>query len=174
MIASASKRSLIDRMIGAALLESDVYQEVAQLPSTRSQVAFVVIVSAIAAGLGGLGGGLVGFVVAAFVGLIGWGLYVLASYWVATKRFGVQRSHSNWGAMWRALGLASTPRVFLVFALVPEVGLLVGLAVHAWVLITTVFAVKLTLDLETRHAIAVSAAGLLPMLLVWTLVAALL
>jgi hypothetical protein len=174
MIASASKRSLIDRMIGAALLETDVYQEVALLPSTRSQIAFVVIISTIAAGLGGLGGGLVGFVAAAFTGPIGWGLYVLASYWVATRRFGVRRTAANWGATWRALGLASSPRVFLVFALVPEVGLLVGLAVHAWVLITTVFAVKVTLDLETRPAIAASAAGLLPMLLVWALVAALL
>jgi len=173
MIASASKRSLMDRLLGAALLEAEVYQEVALVPTTRRHIALIVIISAIAAGLGSLGGGIVGFLAAASVGLAGWGLYVFVSYWMATERFGVGRSHANWGATWRALGLASSPRVFLIFAFVPEVGLLVGLAVHAWVLITTVFAVRVTLDMEARPAIAASAAGLLPMLLVWALVAAL-
>lgn len=173
MIATAGKRSLIDRMLGAALLETEVYQEAALLPSTRSQVALIVIISAIAAGLGSLSAGLAVIMVTGLVGLVGWGLYVSATYWVATRRYGVRRSHANWGATWRALGLASSPRVFLLLAFLPQIGFLVGLSVHAWVLITTVFAVRLTLDLEARPAIAASAAGCLPMLLVWALVAAL-
>jgi hypothetical protein len=45
--------------------------------------------------------------------------------------------------------------------------------VHAWVLITTVLAVREALDLEARPAIATAVIGMLPMLLVWALTAAL-
>ena len=122
MIASTGKRSIIDRMVGAALLEPEAYQETAMVP---------------------------------------------------TNRFGVPRTAANWGATWRTLALASSPRVFLVLTFVPAVGFLVGLAVYAWVLITTVLAVREALDLKIRPAIATALIGLLPMLLLWALVAAL-
>lgn len=163
----------MDRMLGAALLEAEAYEEAALIPSIRTQAVLIVVISALAAGLGSLGAGLTGLVLGSLAGLVGWGLYAFLTYWAATTRFGVSRNHSNRGAVLRVLGLASSPRVFLVFAFVPEIGFLVGLAVHAWVLITTVFAVKPALDLEIRPAIATAIIGWLPMLLVWALVAAL-
>lgn len=173
MIASASKRPLIDRMVGAALLEPETYQLMALAPSTKTHAALIVIISAAAAGLGSLGGGLLGLVVGSLAAVFGWGLYCYAVYWAATNGFGVPRSTAAWGATWRALALASSPRVFLVLTFVPAIGFLVGLAVHAWVLITTVFAVKLTLDMDTRRAVISAVIGLLPMLLVWALAAVL-
>lgn len=160
-------------MLGAALLEAGSYEEAALTASARTHAAVIVIISALAAGLGSLGAGLTGLALGSVAALVGWGLYAFLTYWAATTRFGVSRSYTSWGAALRVLGLASSPRVFLVFTFVPDIGFLVGLAVHAWVLITTVFAVKLTLDLETRPAIAAAVAGWLPMLLVWALVAAL-
>ena len=173
MIASTGKRLLIDRMVGAALLEPEAYQEAAMVPSTRVHAALIVVISAAAAGLGSLSGGVTGLVLGSLAATFGWGLYCFAAYWAATNRFGVPRTAANWGATWRTLALASSPRVFLVLTFVPAIGILVGLAVHAWVLITTVFAVRLALDLETRPAIATAVIGLLPMLLVWALTAAL-
>jgi hypothetical protein len=174
MIASADKRSLIDRMMGAALLDGVAYQEMALIPSTRVQAAVIVIVSAVAAGLGSLGAGMVGVVAGCLAGLAGWGVFAFVTYWMATTRFGMVRTVANWGATWRVLGIAVSPRVFLVFTLVPDIGFLIGLAVHAWVLITSIFAVKLALDMETRPAIVAVGTGWLPMLLVWALVSALL
>lgn len=173
MIASTGKRSLIDRMLGAALLEPQVYEEAALAPSTRAHAALIVAISAAAAGLASLGAGFAGLVLGSLAAAFGWGLCCFAVYWAATKRFWVPRSAANWGATWRTLAMASSPRVFLVFTFVPAVGFLVGLAVHTWVLITTVFAVKLALDLETGPAIATAVIGVLPMLLVWALTAAL-
>jgi len=173
VIASAGRRPLIDRMLGAALLEPETYQEAALAPSTRVHAALIVGISAAAAGLGGLSGGFTGLVLGSLAAIFGWGLYCFAVSWAATNHFGVPRTAANWGATWRTLALASSPRVFLVLSFIPTIGFLVGLAVHAWVLITTVFAVRLALDLETRPAIATAVIGLLPMLLVWALVAAL-
>jgi hypothetical protein len=112
-------------------------------------------------------------VLGSLAAVFGWGLYCFAVSWAATNRFGVPRTAANWGATWRTLALASSPRVFLVLTFLPAVGFLVGLAVHAWVLITTVLAVREALDLEARPAIATAVIGMLPMLLVWALTAAL-
>ena len=173
VIASAGKRPLIDRMLGAALLEAETYQEAALAPSTRIHAALVVAISAVAAGLGGLSGGVMGLLLGSLAAVFGWGLYCFAVSWAATNQFGVPRTAANWGATWRTLALASSPRVFLILTFVPAIGFLVGLAVHAWVLITTVFAVRMVLDLDIRPAIATALIGVLPMLLVWALTAAL-
>lgn len=174
MIASAGKRPLIDRMLGAALLDPGVYQEATLAASTtRAHAALIVLICALAAGLGSLAGGLTGLVVGSLAAAFSWGLYCYAVYWGATSRFGVARTAATWGATWRTLALASSPRVFLALTFVPGIGFLVGLAVHAWVLITTVFALGLALDLAIRPAIAAALIGCLPMLLVWALTAAL-
>ena len=169
MIASAGRRTILDRMIGAALLEPETYEEAALASSVWMQAALVVVVTSVAAGLGNLGGGLTGFVLGFLGALLGWGACAFASYWTATKKFGVPRTESTLGATVRGLGFASTPRLFLVFTFIPGIGFLIGLAVHTWTLLTIGFAVRPALDLDTRPAIMVALAGWLPMLIVWAL-----
>lgn len=173
MIASTGKRLFFNRMVEAALLEPEPYHEAALVPSTRAHAALIVVISGVAAALGSLGGGLAGLVLGFLAAVFGWGLYCYAAYWAATKHFAAPRTVASWGATWRTLALASSPRVFLILSFVPGIGLLVGLAVHAWVLITTVFALRVALDLDLRPAISTALIGLLPMLLLWTLVVAL-
>jgi hypothetical protein len=169
MIASTGKRLFINRMVEAALLEPEPYHEAAAVPSTRVHAALIVAFTALAAGLGSLSGGLTGFVLGCLAAAFGWGLFCYAAYWAATKHFAAPRTVSSWGATWRTLAMASSPRVFLILSFVPGIGLLVGLAVHAWVLITAVFALRAALDLDTKPAISAAAIGVLPMLVVWAL-----
>ena len=172
MIASAGRRTIFDRMMGAALLEAEIYEEAALASSVWTQAAAVVVVSSVAAGVGNLGGGVTGFVLGFLAGLLGWGLGAFSAYWVATRKFGVPRTETTWSATLRGLGFASTPRLFLAFTFLPVIGFLVGLSVHAWTLVTIGFAVKPALDLEqARPAILVALAAWLPMLLVWALAA---
>jgi hypothetical protein len=159
-------------MLGAALLETETYEEAALASSVWTQAALVVILTSVAAGVGSLSGGLTGFVVGFLGALLGWVIGALSAYWVATRKFNVPRTQTTWSASLRGLGFASTPRLFLAFTFLPAVGFLVGLAVHAWTLITIGFAVKPALDLdEVRPAIMIALAGVLPMLLVWALAA---
>ena len=159
-------------MMGAALLESETYEEAALASSVWPHAAAVVVVTSVAAGVGNLGGGLTGFVLGFLAALLGWGLCAFSAYWVATRKFGVPRTETTWSATLRGLGFASTPRLFLAFTFLPAIGFLLGLAVHAWTLVTIGFAVKPALDLEeVRPAILIPLAGWLPMLLVWMLAA---
>jgi len=159
-------------MLGAALLETETYEEAALAPSVWTQAALVVVVTSAAAGVGSLSGGLTGFVAGFLGALLGWGLGALSAYWVATRKFNVPRTQATWSASLRGLGFASTPRLFLAFTFLPAVGFLVGLAAHVWTLITIGFAVRPALDLdEARPASMVALAGGLPMFLVWALTA---
>ncbi len=170
MIASARGRTIIDRMLGAALLEPEVYQEATLAPSIRTQAMLVVVATSIAAGIGSLDGGLSGLVAGTLMAFVGWIAFAIGAYWLAIKQFNVQRTYNNLTATLRVLGLASAPRLFLALTFVPGIGFLLGLAVHSWVLIAAVFALKQALDMETRPAIISAAGGCLPMLALWVLV----
>ncbi len=159
----------MDRMLGAALLEAETYQEAAVAPSLKNQAGAVVAITALAAGVGNLGGGLTGLLVAGLAALFGWSLFALVAYWIAINRYRVPRTYDNLSATLRVLALASTPRLFLLFTFIPGIGFLVGLAAHAWLLFAAVLALETALDMDRRPAIVTAVSGWLPMFLLWTL-----
>jgi hypothetical protein len=166
---------MLDRVLGAALLEPETYEEAAAGESVwgeslRGQAVLVVLVTSLAAGIGLISAGLDGLIAGTLGGLLGWALCAVGAFWMATKRYDVPRTAGMWGSTWRVLALASVPRVFLAFTLIPGIGFLVGLAVYSWVLITSFFALRLTLDLEVRPATVTALSGWVPMLLVWAVV----
>jgi hypothetical protein len=67
----------------------------------------------------------------------------------------------TWGELLRTLGFAQTPRLLLVLAHVPTVGLLVQLVVFVWTLITSVVALRQALDFSTGRAVLTGAIGLI-------------
>jgi len=155
MTGFAARRGLVDRMIGAALLQGDVYEEVEHDPEATAQAALVVVLGAVAAGLGVLDESVVAFLVGIVAALIGWALYAYVAYWVGTRWFRSPQTEADWGQLLRTLGFATTPRVLLVLGIVPGIGALLGLIVLIWVLVTTVVAIRHALDLEeTWPAIA--------------------
>lgn len=170
MIASAQKRSMWDRVVGAALLEPETYEEAAFADSLRGQALLIVFASSLAAGIGMIAAGLNGLVAGTLAGLLGWALAAFGSFWMATKRYEVPRTPGVWGSTWRVLALASAPRLFLVFTFIPGIGFLVGLAVHAWVLITSFFAIRSTLELDVPASTLTALSGWVPMLLMWAIV----
>jgi hypothetical protein len=159
-----------DRVVGAALLEPEAYEEAAIGESMRGQALLIVFASSLAAGIGMIGAGLNGLIAGTLAALLGWGLCALGSYRMATDRYDVPRTPGVWGSTWRVLALASAPRAFLVFTLIPGIGFLVGLAVYSWVLITGFFALRFSLDLSFRAGLVSALSGWVPMLLVWAIV----
>jgi hypothetical protein len=159
-----------NRVLGAALLEPETYEEAAFADSMRGQALLIVFVSSLAAGVGMIAGGLNDLFVGMLAGLFGWGLATFGSFWMATQRYNVPRTPGVWGSTWRVLAMASAPRLFLVFTIIPGIGLLVGLAVHGWALITGFFALRSTLELDVPAASLTALTGWVPMLIVWAMV----
>src|SRR5262245_46121164 len=108
---------LLERMIRAARLDSNLYEEVEADLNATSQAATVVGLVALCSGLGlaisvamtgntgGAVGGFIGGIIRAFIGWIAWA-YI--TYWIGTSVF---KGQATPGEMLRTIGFAQTPNV---------------------------------------------------------------
>ena len=142
MVGATGQASIIDRMIRAARLEPQLYEEVEHDQSATGQAILVVVLGAIAAGIGALSGGIVALIVGIVAALVGWAVYAFVAYWVGTNFFKGPHTEATWGQLLRTLGFANSPKVLLVLAVIPAIGFLRGLVVFVWTLITTVIAIR--------------------------------
>ena len=170
MLEATGQQSIIDRMIRAARLDPQLYEEVEHDRSATSQALLVVVLGAIAAGIGALSGGIAGLVVGVVASLVGWVVYAYIAYWVGTNIFKGPHTEATWGQLLRTLGFANSPRILMVLVVIPVVGIFVGLAVFIWLLFTTVIAIRHALDFDTWRAIATAVVSLLAQVVIYSVV----
>ncbi len=170
MLEATGQKSTIDRMIRAARLEPQLYEEVEHDQSATGQAMLVVVLGAIAGGIGALSGGIAGLVVGVVASLVGWAVYAFIAYWVGTNIFKGPHTEATWGQLLRTLGFANSPRVLMVLVVIPVVGIIIGLAVFIWLLLTTVIAIRQALDFDTWRAIATAVVSLLAQVVIYAVV----
>jgi hypothetical protein len=162
-----ARRSLVERMIGAAMLDVSVYEEVEADRTATGQAAIVVAIVAICAAIGswGHGGnGIIGAVIGAF---LGWLLMSALTYFIGTKLFG---GTADMGEMLRTLGFAQSPGVIAILGFIPILGGLVLFAIAIWQLVTAVVAIRQALDFDLGKAIATA---VISAIVVWVVMAVL-
>jgi hypothetical protein len=150
------KRSIIDRMRGAAMLDIATYEEVEADTSATGQAAIVVVISAVASAIGAMGPGGPSVVGVLIGSLISWLLWAGITYIIGDKIFG---GTATWGELLRTLGFAQSPRVLLVLGIIPVFGYLVWFAVAAWVLVAGIIAIRQALDFSTQKALLTALIG---------------
>ena len=151
-----SSRSIVDRMRGAAALDVATYEEVEADVNATGQAAIVVVIAAIAAGIGAWRfgpGHIIGSVVSE---LLGWASWAAITYWIGTRFFG---GTATWGELARTLGFARSPGVLFVLGIIPVLGPLVFLVVSIWILVAGIIAIRQALDIETGKAVLVAVCG---------------
>ena len=178
-----NKPSLIGRMVRAAKLNVDLYEEVEADRSATGQAFLVVLIFSISSAIGlGIYGmiengpiyllwGLLGGVVS---NVVAWGLFSFLTYVVGTKLFPGPETSADWGELLRTLGFSTAPGALLVVAFIPLLGGLVALAVWVWMIIAAVIAVRQALDFTTGRALATCAVGLIAYIVIMTITRALL
>jgi hypothetical protein len=163
------QRSLIERMMGAAMLNASVYEEVEADRSATGQAAAVVAIVAICGAIGQYshgGKGIIGAIVSAF---IAWLLWAGLTYLIGTRMFG---GTADMGEMLRTLGFAQSPGVLGILAFIPILGWLVVVVVWIWSLVTAVVAIRQALDFDTGKAIATAViAGVIVFVVTMTIMA---
>ncbi len=175
----ADQHSLVNRMIRAAKLEVDLYEEVEADTTANRQAFLAVVVASLAAGLGvGIAGVraegglwfLWGLLIGLATALVGWLVWSLFAYWLGTTIFRGPETSATYGELLRTIGFSNSPRVLTFFAFIPFLGGLIAFAVSIWVLIAGVIAVRQALDFSTGRAIATCVVGLIPYALIVLLV----
>ena len=152
------RRSLIDRMIGAALLKVDVYEEVEHDESATGQVAVAVGLVAIASGIASWSYGGTGMVVGVLAAYLSWAIFAGTTYLVGDKLF---KGTATWGELLRTTGFAQTPGVLFVLGAIPLLGLIVFIPVVIWIVIAVVIAIRQALDITTGKAVITAVLGML-------------
>ena len=148
-------------MIGAAKLRTDTYEEVEADRSATIQAMSVVLLVALATGIGGLGaGGIPGLVGGVIAALVGWAIWAWITYLIGTTILRTPETDANWGQLARTLGYAQSPGVLKVFAVIPAIGPVVFAVVSIWQLVAMVIAIRQALDYtSTFRAIGVAIVG---------------
>jgi len=146
-----------DRLKGAALLRVDTYEEVEADATATPQAAGVVALVAAATALGVSQGGLSAVAIAVVTTMVGWLIWAGLTYLIGDKMLG---GTATWGELLRTVGFAQAPRLLLVLAHVPAVGLPIQVLVFVWTLLTGVVALRQALDFGTGRAVLTGAIGL--------------
>jgi hypothetical protein len=145
------------RMLGAALLDATVYEEVEADRGANAQAFAVVVLSGAALGVGGLANsGWQGIPLQAVAAIVVWLAWAAATYWVGTRLLPGPKTEASIGELMRTIGFSGAPGILRVFMLIPGFGLGVLVICTIWELVAMVVAVRQALDYTgTARAIAV-------------------
>ena len=162
-----------DRIIRAAKLDAQLYEEVEADHDATGQAMAVVVMSSLAAGIGSLeSGGLLGLVGGTIVALVGWFIWALLTYFIGTRLLPEPQTKADYGELLRTIGFASAPGLIRVFGIIPGLGALLFLIAGIWMLVAMVIAVRQALDYtSTSRAVGVCLIGWLAQVLILVLAA---
>jgi len=152
--------SFVERVIGAAKLDAHIYEEVEHDRTAMAQAMTVVVLSALAAGIGSLRGGFGGLVAVSVVALVGWFIWGWLTYLIGTKLLPEANTKADPGELLRTIGFSSAPGVLRIFGFVPFLGGVISFIASVWMLVAMVIAVRQALDYtSTNRALGVCAIG---------------
>ena len=153
--------SFTERIVGAARLDVKTYEEVEADQSAFSQAMAVVVLSALAAGIGAsMRLGLRGLIGMTIVSLVAWFIWAALTWVVGTKLMPEPTTHADLGQMLRTIGFAASPGLASILGIIPVLGWIVPFIVWVWSIAAMVVAVRQALDYSsTGRAFAVCLIG---------------
>jgi hypothetical protein len=154
----------IDRMLRAAKLDPNVYEEVEADKSAMGQAMAVVVLSSLAGGIGMIGtqgmGGIGGILLGTGVALLGWFVWAFLTYFIGVKLLPEKSTEADYGELLRTIGFSSSPGLIRVLGIIPGINSIVSLIAGIWMLVAMVIAVRQALDYtSTFRAVGVCIIG---------------
>jgi hypothetical protein len=177
MALETTSSSMVNRMMRAARLEVPLYEEVEADVTATNQALLVVVMVAVASGLGAaIGASFAGVSAAGLVGrllsgllsaLIGWAVWSYVVYFVGTRFFG---GTATYGELLRTLGFAESPSVLLIFSFIPVLGGILSFVVLIWTIVTSFIATRQALDIDNTKTVFTILIGAVALIIVVTII----
>jgi hypothetical protein len=127
-----AERSMWDRMRGAAMLDIATYEEVEHDDNLTTQAAIVVLIAALARGIGEFNDGENGIIIGVVAALFSWLVWAGITYLIGDK---LLKGTATWGE------------------------LILGAVVGIWLLVTGIVAIRQALDFDTGKAVLTAFLG---------------
>ena len=162
--------SFTDRMIRAAKLDVNLYEEVEADQQAIGQAMGVVVLASLAAGIGSIGTtGISGLLIGTVGALIGWFVWAFITFFVGTKILPEPQTEADYGELLRTIGFSSSPGLLRILGIIPILGPIIFIVCGIWMLVAMVIAVRQALDYKsTLRAVGVCIIGwIIQMILFW-------
>lgn len=161
-----------DRMVRAAKLDVNLYEEVEADKGALGQAMAVVVLSSLAAGIGSTGqAGLGGILTGTVLALVGWYVWAYITYFIGTRFLPEPQTKADHGELLRTIGFSSSPGLLRILGFIPVLGSVILLLSSIWMLVAMVIAVRQALDYEsTGRAVGVCVIGWIVQMVLLTLV----
>ena len=141
---------MLNRMIGAARLSVETFEEVEHDRNATIQALVVVVVVAIFSGVGSVLSGdvdlLDGVILGAVRGVVAWAVWALFTWIIGSTILKTPETEADWGQLARCTGFAQTPGLLNILVFIPVVGGLIYLAALVWTFVAMMVAVRQSLD----------------------------
>lgn len=135
------------RMIDAAKLKPEVYEEVEADKGAMNQAISVVLLSSMAAGIGATAkAGLAGIVLGLAAALAGWFLWALLTYLIGAKLLPEAGTRADIGQLLRTIGFSSSPGLIRIFGVIPGFTEIIFFVSSVWMFVAMVIGVRQALD----------------------------
>ncbi len=150
-----------ERMIRAAKLDVQLYEEVEADKSAMKQAMGVVVLSSLALGIGSLGvASGSGIIMGVIVALAGWFIWAYITYFIGTKLLPEPQTSADHGELLRTIGFSSSPGLIRILGIIPGLWGIVNPIAAIWMLMAMIVAVRQALDYRsTLRAIGVCIIG---------------
>lgn len=164
---------LWNRMVRAARLDAQVYEEVEADESALGQATLVVVLSSLAAGIGSYEmAGFVGLIGGTVAALVSWYAWSFVTYIIGAKLLPEPQTEATYGQLLRTIGFASAPGVLRIAGVIPSLYLIASFVAGLWMLVAMVIAVRQALDYQgTARAVGVCVVGWLAQSIVFVTLA---
>jgi hypothetical protein len=158
-----ARNTLLQRLIGAAALDSAIYEEVEGDTAALPQAFAIVIAASLAAGIGARGLTTVtvgGILLYSAIALVSWAAWALITFEIGARLMPQPDTRADVGQLLRTIGFAATPGLLRILGVMPAVALPVFVVTTVWMLLAMIVAVRQALDYRTtRAAVAVCVLG---------------
>jgi hypothetical protein len=151
------------RVLGAALLDVRVYEEVEADSRANLQAVLVVLLASVAGGIGlnvRTALSATSLLVDLAATLIGWMAWASLTYLIGTHLLPERQTEATAGQLLRTIAFSAAPGILRVFGAIPVVGALLYTLISLWMLAAMVVAVRQALDYKSlSRAIGVCLVG---------------
>lgn len=162
--------SFTNRMVRAAKLDVNLYEEVEADKQAMGQAMGVVVLASLAAGIGSVGTtGISGLLLGTIGALAGWFIWAFITFFVGTKILPEPQTEADYGELLRTIGFSSSPGLLRILGVVPILGPIIFIGCGIWMLVAMIIAVRQALDYKsTWRAVGVCIIGwIIQMVLFW-------
>jgi hypothetical protein len=152
--------NFVERIVGAARLSVPIYEEIEADTEYTVPALGVVVLAALAAGIGGSNFEATSFFTILVGSLFAWVLWAFLTWVIGTKLLATPETKSDMGELLRTMGFAQAPGLLRFLGIIPVAGPFIDVAIWLWLLVTMVVAVRQALDYtSTVRAVLVCVIG---------------